>query len=126
MVKFCCRRYHVLSVHKKTLVQYATEHEAFTGRALFSFFVSCRFTSNDPCLGSRRNRMYLDPDVVPPLAGFRLFAVLGIFHHALSVPSVCIFNCSTVFDLFFITPSSLKLSIVLPNLAFCIKKGRKT
>jgi hypothetical protein len=31
--------------------------------------------------------MCLDPDVVPPLAGFRLFAVLGVFHHVLSVPS---------------------------------------
>jgi hypothetical protein len=35
MVKFYSCRYHVLSVHKKTLVQYATEHEAFTGGALF-------------------------------------------------------------------------------------------
>ena len=30
-------RYHVLSVHKKTLVQYATEHEAFTGQANLIF-----------------------------------------------------------------------------------------
>jgi hypothetical protein len=82
----------VLSVHKKTLVQYATEHEAFTGGALFSFLVSCRFTSNDPCL---------DPDVVPPLAGFRLYAILSVFHHALSIPSAYGFlKLLTVFVLF--------------------------
>jgi hypothetical protein len=41
-------------------------------------------------VGSRR--MYLDPDVFPPLAGFRLYAILGDFRHVLSVPSVCIFK----------------------------------
>ncbi len=41
-------------------------------------------------VGSRR--MCLDPDVVPPLAGFRLYAILGVFHRVLSVPSVCIFK----------------------------------
>jgi hypothetical protein len=35
-------------------------------------------------------RMSLDSDVVPSLAGFRLSAKLGVFHHALSVPFVCI------------------------------------
>jgi hypothetical protein len=43
--------------------------------------------------------MYLDPDVVPPLAGLRLYANLGIFHHAFSVPSVCMFetaHCSLI------------------------------
>ncbi len=47
-------------------------------------------------VGSRR--MCLDPDVVPPLAGFLLYAILGVFHHVLSVLSVCILK--TVFDLF--------------------------
>ncbi len=45
-------------------------------------------------------RMCLDPDVVPPLAGFLLLAVLGVLHHILSVVSVCIFKLLTVFDLF--------------------------
>jgi hypothetical protein len=36
-------------------------------------------------------RMCLDPDVVPPMAGFRLYAIQGVFQHVLSVPSVCIF-----------------------------------
>jgi hypothetical protein len=30
-------------------------------------------------------RMCLDPDVVPPMAGFLLVAVLGVLHHILSV-----------------------------------------
>jgi hypothetical protein len=42
-------------------------------------------------------RMCLDPNVVPPLAGFCLFAVLGDFHHVLSVPSVCIFKTAHCF-----------------------------
>jgi hypothetical protein len=29
--------------------------------------------------------MCLDPDVVPPLAGILLFAVLGVLHHILSL-----------------------------------------
>ncbi len=37
-------------------------------------------------------RMCLDPDVVPPLAGFLLVAVLGVLHHILSVVSVCVFE----------------------------------
>ncbi len=37
-------------------------------------------------VGSRR--MCLDPGVVPPLAGFRLYAILGVFHHVLYVPSI--------------------------------------
>jgi hypothetical protein len=36
-------------------------------------------------------RMCLDPDVVPPLAGFLLVAVLGVLHHILSVVSACNF-----------------------------------
>jgi hypothetical protein len=54
----------------------------------------------------RSRRTSLDPDVVPPLAGFRLYAVLGVFHHVLSVPPVCIFKLLTVFDLF-ITPETM-------------------
>ncbi len=46
-------------------------------------------------VGSRR--MCLDPDVVPPLAGFRLYDILGVFHHVLSVPSVCIFKTAHCF-----------------------------
>jgi hypothetical protein len=46
-------------------------------------------------VGSRR--MYLDPDVVPPLAVFRLYAILGVFHRVLSVPSVWIFNTAHCF-----------------------------
>jgi hypothetical protein len=46
-------------------------------------------------VGSRR--MCLDPDVVPPLAGFRLYAILGVFHHVFSVPSVCIFKTAHCF-----------------------------
>jgi hypothetical protein len=34
------------------------------------------------------DRIYLDPDEVPPLAGVRLYAILGVFHHALFVPFV--------------------------------------
>ncbi len=64
------------------------------------FLVSCRFTSNDRC-GSRR--ICLDPDVVPPLTGFRFYAILGVFYHVLSVPSVCML---TVFDLF-VTPLTM-------------------
>jgi hypothetical protein len=37
-------------------------------------------------VGSRK--LYLDPDVVPPLAGLRLNANLGVSHQVLSVPSV--------------------------------------
>ncbi len=47
-------------------------------------------------VGSRR--MYLDPDVFPPLAGFRLYAILGDFRHVLSVSSVCIFKTAFSFD----------------------------
>ncbi len=36
--------------------------------------------------------MCLVSDVVPPLAGILLFAVLGVLHHFLSVSSVCIFK----------------------------------
>ncbi len=36
--------------------------------------------------------MCLVPDVVPPLAGFLLLAVLGVLRHILSVASVCIFK----------------------------------
>jgi hypothetical protein len=36
-------------------------------------------------VGSRM--MCLDPDVVPLLAGFPHYAILGIFDHVLSVPS---------------------------------------
>ncbi len=43
--------------------------------------------------GSRR--MSLDPDVVPPLAGFRLYANLGVILHALSVPFVPVFIFET-------------------------------
>jgi hypothetical protein len=48
-------------------------------------------------VGSRR--MCLDSNVVPSLAGFRLYAILGVFHYVLSVHSVCIFkiaHCSLV------------------------------
>ncbi len=45
-------------------------------------------------------RMCLDPDVVPPLAGFLLLAVLGVLHHILSVPSVCIFKTAHCFRSF--------------------------
>jgi len=46
-------------------------------------------------VGSRR--MYLDPDVVPPLVGFRLYANLGVFQYVLSMPSVCIFETAHFF-----------------------------
>jgi hypothetical protein len=56
-------------------------------------------------VGSRM--MYLDPDVVPPRAVFRLNANLGVFHHVLSVPSVYGFlKLLTVVDLF-ITPQAM-------------------
>ncbi len=48
-------------------------------------------------------RMCLDPDVVPPLAGFLLVAVLGVLHHILSVSSVCIFKTAHCFRSFYIT-----------------------
>jgi hypothetical protein len=41
--------------------------------------------------------MCLDPDVIPPMAGFRLLAVLGVFHHVLSVPTLCIFKTAHCF-----------------------------
>jgi hypothetical protein len=39
-----------------------------------------------PVTHAGSSRMCLDPDVVPPLAGFRLYAILGVFHHFLFVP----------------------------------------
>jgi hypothetical protein len=51
-------------------------------------------------------RMCLDPYVVPPLAGFLILAVLGVFHHILSVASVCSYKLLTVFDLF-ISPGTM-------------------
>jgi hypothetical protein len=50
--------------------------------------------------------MCLDPDVVPPLAGFRLYAILGVFHHFLSVLLYGFLKLLTVFDLF-ITPGTM-------------------
>jgi hypothetical protein len=47
-------------------------------------------------------RMCLDPDVVPPLAGFLLVAVLGVLHHILSVFSVCFFKTAHCFRSFYI------------------------
>ncbi len=42
------------------------------------------------------------PDVVPPLAGILLFAVLGVLHHFLSVASVCIFETAHCFRSFYV------------------------
>ncbi len=47
-----------------------------------------------PVTHAESRRMCLDPDVVPPMAGFRLYAILGDFHHVLSVPSVCSRSCA--------------------------------
>jgi hypothetical protein len=41
-----------------------------------------------PMAHAGTRKMCLDPDVVPPLAGFRLYAILGVFYNVLSVPSV--------------------------------------
>ncbi len=48
-------------------------------------------------------RKCLDPDVVPPLAGFLLVAVLGILHHILSVVSVCVFETAHCFRSFYVS-----------------------
>jgi hypothetical protein len=40
-------------------------------------------------------RMYLDPDVVPPLDIFHLFAILGVSSYVLSV--VCTFETAHCF-----------------------------
>ncbi len=45
--------------------------------------------------------MCLDPDVFPPLAGFRLYAILGVFHHVLFLPSVCIDLFITPYQFYF-------------------------
>ncbi len=50
-------------------------------------------------VGSRK--MYLDPDLVPPLAGFRLYGNLGVFHHAFSMTSVCILETAYCFWSFY-------------------------
>jgi hypothetical protein len=41
--------------------------------------------------------VWMDPDVVPPLVCFRLYAILGVFYDLLSVPSVCIFKTAHCF-----------------------------
>jgi hypothetical protein len=48
--------------------------------------------------------MYLDPDVAPPLAGFRLYASVSLL--VLSVPSDTFLKLLSVFDLF-ITPGTM-------------------
>jgi hypothetical protein len=48
-------------------------------------------------------RMCLIPDVVPPLAGFLLLAVLGVLHHILSVASVCFFKTAHCFRSFYVS-----------------------
>jgi hypothetical protein len=46
-------------------------------------------------------RKYLDPDAVPPLAGSRLYADLGIFHYMSSLCLLFAFlKLLTVFDLY--------------------------
>jgi hypothetical protein len=62
--------------------------------------------------------MCLDPDVVLPLAGFPLHAILGVFHHVLSVPSVpyAFLKLFTVFDLF-ITPGTMFQASLEPPLS---------
>jgi hypothetical protein len=48
--------------------------------------------------------MCLDLDVVPPLAGFRLYAILGVFHHVLLFSLYLLYaflKLLTVFDLFY-------------------------
>jgi hypothetical protein len=62
-------------------------------------YVSCFLFLVDlhPMTQVGSSRMCLDPDVVPPLAVFRLFAIPGDFHHVLSVPSVCIFKTAHCF-----------------------------
>jgi hypothetical protein len=57
--------------------------------------------------------MCLDPDVVSPLAGFRLYAILGVFHHVLSVPFEGIFKLLTVFDLFITSGTMFQASTTL-------------
>ncbi len=60
-------------------------------------------------VGSRR--MCLDPDLVPPLAGFRLYAVLGVFLHILSVaPLNFIFDKSASGMLLPLATASFSLS----------------
>jgi len=62
--------------------------------------------------------MCLDPDVVLPLAGFPLHAILGVFHHVLSVPSVpyAFLELLSVFDLF-ITPGTMFQASLEPHLS---------
>ncbi len=55
-------------------------------------------------------RMCLDPVVVPPLADFLLLAVLGVLHHILSVPSVCIFKTAYCFRSFYIQGTMFQAS----------------
>ncbi len=66
-------------------------------------------------------RMCLDPDVVPPLAGFLLFAVEGVF----SMFSLCLlyafFNLLTVFYLF-ITPGTM-FQATIASLQAQVKSG---
>ena len=71
-------------------------------------------------VGSRR--LCLDPDVVPPLAGFRLYAaILGVFHHVLSVPLYAFLKLLTVFDLF-ITPGTM-FQATIASLQAQVKSG---
>ncbi len=48
-------------------------------------------------------RMCLDPDVVPPMAGFLLVAFLGVLHHILSVVFVCVFETAHCFRSFYVS-----------------------
>ncbi len=58
--------------------------------------------------------------MVPPLAGFRLYAILGVFHHLLSVPSGCIIlNCS----LFLIFLSLLGPCFKLLQVQLCLRRN---
>jgi hypothetical protein len=64
-------------------------------------------------VGSRR--MCLDRDVVLPLAGFRLYAVQGVFHHVLSVPCLlyAFFKLLTIIDLFIAPRTMFQASTTL-------------
>ena len=64
--------------------------------------------------------MCLDLDVVPPLAGFPLHAILGVFHYVFSVTSVpyAFFKLFTVFDLLIAPGTMFQVSLEPPLSSF--------
>jgi hypothetical protein len=57
--------------------------------------------------------MCLDPDVVPPMAGFLLVAVLGVLHHILSVVFVCVFETAHGPRSFYVSRDAFQASTTL-------------